>query len=121
MREIFKKDVAYLKRDHKDMEAYVRRLEMMLDKDIEFYDFIDTGIMVERGELERQEFLILFANVELHPKCTDIMRYIGGYYIQMLTNGYFLFKPDPNEDGIQSMDIEEVEDYMWKNFVLNSL
>jgi len=66
---------------------YIQRLQQMLD--LPKYcvkHFQDTGSITPIPA-----FLLQYTDTILHPKCTNVVTYIGGHYIQMLSDGkYFI-------------------------------
>ena len=63
----------------------IQKLQQKLDSGIDITDLTDSGI-----NLSIEEFKANYVKPpELHKKCKGVMNYIGGNYIQMLSNGNY--------------------------------
>lgn len=89
---------------------YIQRLQQMMDYDhYTIKDFVDTGLIMPREEFEK-----LYAqSPNLHKKCTEVSRYVGGHYIQLLSDGNFLLNYSGVGRGKRSKDLQVVESYLW--------
>src|SRR5210317_1278942 len=86
MKELIKKEIMLSKMNNLNNSKYIMRLQQMIDADVlTIEDFSDTGLLYERKDFES-----MFGAIELHDRCTDVMRYVGGSYIQFLDNGRYL-------------------------------
>lgn len=72
---------------------------------ITFKSFQDSGMI---SKLE-----ILEDRTRLHPFTTDIIVYVGRYYIEMLKNGKFLYRPNGTGQGKRSKFLHIVEQFMY--------
>jgi hypothetical protein len=70
--------------------------------------YINTGVITTLDSFMNQ----FKAPKKIHPKCTDVIVYLGGSYIQMLSDGNYLFSYGI---GIKkkSRKLEVVEEYLY--------
>jgi hypothetical protein len=87
----------------------IQKLQQKLDSGI---DITDSGI-----NLSIEEFKANYVKPpELHKKCKGVMNYIGGNYIQMLSDGnYLLDYPDLKKK--RSKKLEIVEKVLFKHLM----
>lgn len=101
---------------------YVRVLQRLQDKDeITQDDFVKTGRIVTIENFKKKVY-----PSTLRPDCTDVMLYIGNFYIQILKNGNFFLemgdadKPydmgDMGYTKMESKDLELVESILWTKY-----
>jgi hypothetical protein len=101
---------------------YVRTLQRLQDKgEMTQDDFVKTGRITTIERFKKK----VYPNT-LRPDCTDVMLYIGNFYIQILKNGDFFLEmgdaDNPSDIGdmgytkIQSKDLELVESVLWNNY-----
>jgi hypothetical protein len=101
---------------------YVRTLQRLQDKgEMTQDDFVKTGRITTIERFKKKVY-----PSTLHPDCTDVMLYIGNFYIQILKNGDFFLEmgdaDNPSDVGdmgytkIQSKDLELVESVLWNNY-----
>lgn len=89
---------------------YIQRLQRMSDKEnLDIYDFNQTGTI-----MTREDYQSYHHHISLHKKCTDVIRYIGGHYIQMLSDGNYLIQYDTSKRGKRSKDLKKLEQYLFK-------
>ena len=50
----------------------------------------------------------------LHDNTRDVVMYTDGHYIEMLDNGYFLYRPTGTGRGRRSLDLVTVERHLWE-------
>tara|TARA_B110000444_G_scaffold254196_1_gene286290 strand:- start:2075 stop:2326 length:252 start_codon:yes stop_codon:yes gene_type:complete len=50
---------------------------------------------------------------KLHNLTTDIIMYLGGHCIEMLKDGYFLYRPTGKGRGKRSRELAVVEKFMY--------
>lgn len=74
-------------------------------------DFVNTGRITTI-----QDFIIKSGTPSdsLRYDCLDIMMYIKGFYIQMLSNGTYYFEVDGS--SFYSKDIKLAESILWEHF-----
>lgn len=96
----------------------IQRLQQMMDADnLTIKDFQDTGMI-----MEREEFESLYAIAPtLHKDCTDVCRYAGGFFIQMLGagNAKFYLKYGKYR-GKYADKIDELEAVLWERINTNN-
>jgi hypothetical protein len=101
---------------------YVRILQRLQDKDdITENDFVKTGRIVTI-----QKFKEKLKSSTLRIDCTDVMLYIGNFYIQILKDGDFFLEigdvDNPYDMGdmgytkMQSKDLELIESILWNKY-----
>lgn len=73
--------------------------------------FQDSG-MISKLEL-------LPDNTNLHPYTTDVIIYLNKYYIEMLKNGKFLYRPNGTGQGKRSKFLHIVEQFMYNQIYEN--
>jgi len=89
---------------------YIQRLQRMSDKEnLDVYDFNQTGTIMTREDYQNYH-----KHIVLHKKCTDVIKYIGGNYIQMLSDGNYLIQYDTSKRGKRSKDLKKLEQYLFK-------
>jgi hypothetical protein len=99
---------------------YIQSIQKMLDKEsMSKDDFINTGRLMPISI-----YLSEYGNPSsFHKDVKDVMRYAGGFYIQILPTSEWLFDSnDANESDevsttFRSMKISDVEDAMWEQYV----
>jgi hypothetical protein len=69
--------------------------------------FINTGRFICKDS-----FLDKNPNEKLHRKCTDIVHYEGGAYIQVLKTGEFYL-----DESFRSHSLDEVEVKLWEKII----
>lgn len=74
-------------------------------------DFVETGRMTTPDNFSIKSGISVN---DLQCDCLDIMMYIGGFYIQMLSDGSFYFEVDGS--SFRSKDMKLVESIMWEYF-----
>ena len=67
--------------------------------------FQDSG-MISKTE-------VLSDTSRLHKDTTDVIIYLGRYYIEMLKNGKFLYRPKGTGQGKRSKFLHIVEQFMY--------
>ena len=81
------------------------------DKPVSFTQWIDSGRFIERDR-----FLGMRPDENLHVDCTDVVLYSGGEYIQLLKTGAFYLDP-----STQSHKLKDVEVVLWDKKNNNNL
>lgn len=110
MKHLIREEILYTKLKNPHNVGYIKRLQQMFDSDeLTISDFTSTGVMMKRADYES-----IHHSVPLHKKCMDVIRYIGGHYIQMLSDGNYLLQYNTNKRGKRSMDLKKIEGYIWK-------
>ena len=82
---------------------------------LEFETFSNTGRITPVDVFRSDN-----PNAKLHSECTDVVRYLGGFYIQMLKSGKYIYEFDVKPSTIvqiehKSLDI--LEHQMWQKNV----
>lgn len=71
----------------------------------------DEKTFVETGRImSTKDFLTMYPTVHLDADTKNIVRYVGGFYVQMLSNGNYLYKY--HEDT----ELAHIEKTMWNDF-----
>lgn len=110
MKHLIRDEILYTKMSDPHNVKYIQRLQRMSDKEeLTISDFADTGVMMKRDDYQN-----IHRFAELHNKCTDVIKYIGGHYVQMLSDGNYLLKYEQKGRGKRSKDLKKIEGYIWK-------
>ena len=110
MKSIIAKEILKTKMQEPHNTKYIMRLQQLMDADeVTIKDFVDTGVLHKRNDFES-----MYGTIELHNKCTDVMLYMGGHYIQFLSDGKYLVQYDTKSRGKRSADINKMEEYLFK-------
>jgi len=110
MKQIFRRMILEEKLSENPDTKKIQLLQQRLDQGITIKDLTDSGLIVTL-----KDFNAMYVNPPvLHKKCKDVMIYIGGNYIQMLSDGNFLLDY-PNVKNKRSKKIEIVEDALFKH------
>ena len=109
MKYLLREEILFTKMKDPNNVKYIQRLQQLMDADeVTIKDFIDTGVLYKRSDFEN-----LYGTIELHKKCTDVMRYMGGHYIQFLSDGNYLVQYTPTNRGKRSKDIDKMEQFIY--------
>ena len=110
MKHLNRDEILYTKMSDPHHVKYIQRLQRMSDKEkLTIADFADTGVM-----MKREDYQEIHRFAELHKNCTDVIKYIGGHYVQMLSDGNYLLKYEQKGRGKRSKDLKKIEGYIWK-------
>jgi len=72
---------------------------------------VDEKTFVETGRImSTKNFLSMYPTIHLDADVKNIIRYVGGFYVQMLSNGNYLYKY--HEDR----ELSHIEKTMWNQF-----
>jgi hypothetical protein len=75
-------DIVIEKQQYKPDKFFIQQSQSLIDGDIlDFKTFIDTGRITTR-----RDFSYSYPKVKLHKNTQSILRYAGGFYIEILTN-----------------------------------
>ena len=107
---------------HNPDPLYIRTLQRLQDKEyLTEEDFIKTGRILSTNKFKERVSIST-----LNPNCTDIILYVGGFYIQVLKDGTFYLEmgdaDDPFDMGdmgytrAESKDIETIEGILWTKY-----
>jgi hypothetical protein len=95
-------------------KLYIQTLQKMQDGDMSFELFINTG-----RRTPRELFAHYNPKARLRPDCKDVVKYVGGFYIQILKTGEFLLEindadqSDEMNSIIQDKSLDVVEEELW--------
>lgn len=105
-------------------KKYIQTIQNFFDKGVmSKEDFINTGRIMPK-EMYLYEFK---ANKVFVNEVKDIIRYAGGYCIQILPTAEWLFDSNDNKEGdevstiFKSDILSKVEDLMWKHYVKKNI
>lgn len=90
---------------------YVRTLQRLQDKGtMTIKDFINTGRITTLKNFKERVY-----PSTLLPECTDVMLYIGDFYLQILKDGEFYLEMNDKHGVsiVKSKNIELVELVLW--------
>jgi hypothetical protein len=95
-------------------KLYIQTLQKMEESNPSFELFVNTGRITPR-----ELFVHYHPKVRLMPDCLDVVRYVGGFYIQILKTGEFLLEindadqSDEMNSIIKDKSLELVEEELW--------
>ena len=116
---IIYKEILFQKLKTEPNRKFIRRLQNYVDKTDEMTldDFQSFGRFIPRGRfLDSQTGLrAKKMNSFLLYECSDVVVYVGGFYIQALKDNTFYKRL--GDDSIQSDNIKEVEEFYWDKHV----
>lgn len=113
---LIKQEINNEKAKLKPDQHYLKLLKSIESMDkIEFEIFSNTGRITPVDVFRSDN-----PNAKLHSECTDVVRYLGGFYIQMLKSGKYIYEFDVKPSTIvqiehKSLDI--LEHQMWQKNV----
>lgn len=113
-------EILYNKGCNKPNKHYIQSIQQLYDKgEMTKLDFINTGrFMPIKDYFENYGY-----HPHFHKEAKDLMRYAGGYCIQVLPNGEWLFdgndatESDEVNTKFKSKNLSVVEDFMWKHYI----
>ena len=110
MKHFLRDEIIAQKFGNPNNTKYIQRLQQMLDMPAYSQkNFADTGMITTK-----KDFLSSYSTPPtLHKTCTDVIKYIGGHYIQMLSSGKYLLKYN-EERGKNSKDLDKLEAIIFK-------
>jgi len=114
METTLKQEIIKEKMQIKPDWLYINTLEKMKGGEYNAETFASTGRF-----MPKHIFLSQRPNAPLHKDCTDIVRYVGGFYIQALKSGRFIFELNDSEQSdevgtsFEDKTLSVVEQKMW--------
>jgi|GEM_PF-1736578 len=96
---------------------YIQMLQKLQDKgEITIDDFVNTGRIITI-----ESFLEKTPTLSLTFECIDVIKYIGGYYIQRLKSGDYYLEIRSEDDTLIKLRVycnklDIIENELWKNF-----
>ena len=116
MKHLLRDEVVFQKITNPHDTKRIQRLHQLMDADeLTIKDFQDTGIIMDRDEFES----IYAVAPELDQSCTDVCRYVGGFFIQMLSTGRLYLKYGTYR-GKYADKIDELESVLWGRINTNN-
>lgn len=106
MKELFLREVLNEKNRKHPSKHYIQRLQKSADAEIEFTFsvFKDTGRLMWVGDFDMH-----YPDQTIHDDCTDVMVYIGGLHIQMLSSGgWYLYLGQDEHYNDEAFPLEEI-------------
>lgn len=106
MRKLLHKELVSLKRQKFTEKYHIQRIQQLLDGEIDFENWRNTGQMITRKEWDKyyKDFSIF------KPKTKTIFRYGGGVGISLMDSGRF-YCPYPIEKEFKSLTDAETHAY----------
>tara|TARA_R110000868_G_scaffold27669_1_gene104699 strand:+ start:402 stop:773 length:372 start_codon:yes stop_codon:yes gene_type:complete len=95
-------------------KLYIQTLQKIQDGEMSLDLFINTGRITPR-----ELFVHYNPKARLRPDCRDVVRYVGGFYIQILSTGEFLLEINDAEQSdemnsiIKDKSLDVVEEDLW--------
>ncbi|QDP59013.1 MAG: hypothetical protein GOVbin1678_55 [Prokaryotic dsDNA virus sp.] len=75
-------DIIIEKHQQKPDKFFIQQCQALMDEELlDFKSFLDTGRITLRNE-----FSFLYPKQKLHKKTQSVLRYAGGFYIEILQN-----------------------------------
>jgi hypothetical protein len=90
----------------------IQMMQQKLDGELCIKDLTETGMIMTRDSFEKS----YFNPPKLDGKCKDVMTYIGKNYIQMLSNGFYLWDY-PSRKPKRSKKLEIVEQALFNHLM----
>lgn len=95
----------------------IQIIQQVIDgRDLSYEDFIYTGVFIPVSSLT-------YKPNNLRANCTDIVKYVGPFFIQVLNNGdgkaEYVYEIFDNEEGdemhtvLKSEDLKAIEKHLW--------
>ena len=80
-------------------------------KEFKFKDWVGTGLIEKPARVKK----ILVKDFIFLPLCKHIVRYAGGYTVQVLKNGKYKFVWNNNGELTTKKTLKEIEVVIWEN------
>lgn len=112
MKHIYRRLILEEKLSEDSNFAKIQKLQQKLDEGINIKDLTDTGLIKTVKDFNDG----YVKPPVLHKRCKDVMTYIGGNYIQMLSDGNYLLDY-PNLKTKRSKKLEIVEAVLFKHLM----
>ena len=104
-------DIELSKTKHDDLHLSTLK-SMKEDRSLSLEKFSDTGRFASR-----ELFLLENPKANLHSLCTDVVYYVGGFYIQALKDNTFF--ADLCGYKIVNKSLDSIESVVWEIFLEN--
>lgn len=115
MKELIFEEILFTKQNEPHNVKKIQRLQQMLDyPSYSIKDFMDTGEVYSREDFED-----MYDDRQLNDTCLFVMRYVGGFYIEMLSDGSYLFTHPSGKKSKPTKDLEKLEEKIFKNIISN--
>ena len=115
MKELIFEEILFTKQNEPHNVKKIQRLQQMLDyPSYSIKDFVDTGEVYSREDFEH-----IYSECQLDDACKFVMKYAGGYYIEMLGDGRYLFTHPSGKKSKPTKDLEKLEEKIFKNIISN--
>lgn len=99
---------------------YLKMLKSLESKDeIAFEMFSNTGRIIPADVFHKNN-----PKSKINPECTDVIRYLGGFFIQMLKSGRYIYEYDAKPSikvQIEHNSLDVLELQMWQKNVQDKL
>lgn len=109
---IIKQEIKTEKAKLKPDQHYLKLLKSIESMDkIEFEIFSNTGRITPVEVFKNEN-----PNAVINANCTDVVRYLGGFYIQMLKSGNYIYQFDVQPSTtvkIEHKSLDVLELQMW--------
>ena len=116
MKHLFKQLILEQKLKDVPNLKVIQKMQQKIDGELSIKDLTETGMIMTRESFEKS-----YKNPPvLDNKCKDVMTYIGKNYIQMLSNGFYLFDY-PTVKSKRSKKIEVVEEALFNHLMKSNV
>lgn len=111
MKNQIKNEIIFEKMRTKIDQGYVRAMQVLLDENpMTFKSWVNTGRILPMTAWRDDH-----KDVTVHIDCTDIVKYAGFKYIEVLKSGVFFV--DAPVSPFSSYKLHEAEQFMWDNLI----
>ncbi len=96
----------------------IRTLQQMADKQLAHtlkvaMEENDLSFFVVGSRIEPIDDTSFYDVSKLHKKCVDVIIYQDKYYIEILSNGYYLYRPSGKGFGKRSKKLNTIERHLY--------
>lgn len=111
---IISEEILKEKLKDKPDKLYIQTLQKMQDENPSFELFINTGRI-----MPKELFLNYNKKIRLNFDCSDVVRYVGGFYVQILKTGEFLLEINDADQSdemntiIKDKSLDVIEEELW--------
>tara|TARA_B110000977_G_scaffold199666_1_gene287745 strand:+ start:4980 stop:5327 length:348 start_codon:yes stop_codon:yes gene_type:complete len=88
---------------------HIQLLQQMMDlESISLSNYVKV-----KQKFNFEDFVNRYASIDLHKKCTDVFYYVGGHYLQVLSDGKYLLQYSKDNRGKRSADLNKMEELIY--------
>tara|TARA_R110000868_G_scaffold9795_1_gene48203 strand:- start:7055 stop:7402 length:348 start_codon:yes stop_codon:yes gene_type:complete len=110
MKNLIREDILLTKLKDPQNFKHIQLLQNIVDlESISLSTFLKA-----RQKFNVEDFVNRYASIDLHKKCTDVFYYLGGHYLQVLSDGKYLLQYSKDNRGKRSADLNQMEELIYK-------